>query len=148
MTVLGMTHVLGCFFWDEIFPIATLPFLARLRFRLGRRFMRSKWRSMICLTWARKWKRRMRSLGQWRMFSTKKRICVMKNPVVVWAPNFLYVNLGKWDLNKWKRELGDATGMGIYRSSLDSRKNRTFGTQIITKLLGFVTQKNATSCIQ
>jgi len=148
MTVLGMTHVLGCFFWDEIFPIATLPFLARLRFRLGRRFMRRKWRSMICLTWARKWKRRMRSLGQWRMFSTKKRTCVMKNPVVVWAPNFLYVNLGKWDLNKWKRELGDATGMGIYRSSLDSRKNRTFGTQIITKLLGFVTQKNATSCIQ
>jgi hypothetical protein len=58
------------------------------------------------------------------------------------------VNLGKWDLNKWKRELGDATGMGISRSSLDSRKNRTFGTQIITKLLGFVTQKNATSCIQ
>lgn len=68
---------LGYFVWDEIFPIATLPFLARLRSRLGRRFMRRKWRSMICLTWARKWKRRMRSLGQWRMFSTKKRICDM-----------------------------------------------------------------------
>ena len=64
------------------------------------------------------------------------------------SPQFSVCESWKMGFKQVKIELGDATGMGIYRSSLDSRKNRTFGTQIITKLLGFVTQKNATSCIQ
>ena len=83
---------------------------------------RRRWRSMICLTWARKWKRRMRSL-QWQFFS-KQGIRVMKNPVVVEDPKRFH-KFWRWD---WH-----------FRGRVWAQR--------ITKVLGFA-EKNGTSCIE